>query len=114
MEDSNLRRRKPIDLQSIPFVHFGNCPGYPIKRTTNYRVRVEQLSSTTLRPRPIASERGRDTEVRRVSFGNRDEACYLTRLVLLRALRLLARAQCEALRREAGRCWSELVTLHRE
>lgn len=26
MEDSNLRRRKPTDLQSVPFGHFGNCP----------------------------------------------------------------------------------------
>jgi hypothetical protein len=52
--------------------------------------------------------------VRRVSFGNRDEAHYVTRLVLLRALRPRQQAQCEALRREAGRCWSELVTLHRE
>ena len=27
VEDSNLRRRKPTDLQSVPFGHFGNCPG---------------------------------------------------------------------------------------
>ncbi len=49
-----------------------------------------------------------------MSFGNRDEGSYLTRLVLLRALPPRQQAQCEALRREAGRCWSELVTLHRE
>jgi len=44
-----------------------------------------------------------------VSFGNRDEACYVTRLVLLCALRPRQQAQCEALRREAGRCWSDRV-----
>jgi putative transposase len=49
-----------------------------------------------------------------MAFGNRDEGSYLTRLVLLRALPPRQQAQCEALRREAGRCWSELVTLHRE
>ncbi len=49
-----------------------------------------------------------------MAFGSRDEACYVTRLVLLRALPPRQQAQCEALRREAGRCWSELVTLHRE
>src|SRR5829696_2908967 len=26
-QDSNLRRRKPSDLQSDPFVHFGTRPG---------------------------------------------------------------------------------------
>ena len=26
VEDSNLRRRKPTDLQSVPFGRFGNCP----------------------------------------------------------------------------------------
>src|SRR5258707_9859970 len=49
-----------------------------------------------------------------MAFGTRDEGSYLTRLVLLRALPPRQQAQCEALRREAGRCWSELVTLHRE
>src|SRR5260370_39458194 len=49
-----------------------------------------------------------------MAFGSRDEALYVTRLVLLRALLPRQQAQCEALRREAGRCWSELVTLHRE
>src|SRR5258708_13611761 len=49
-----------------------------------------------------------------MAFGTRDEASYVTRLVLLRALPPRQQAQCEALRREAGRCWSELVTLHRE
>lgn len=49
-----------------------------------------------------------------MSFGNRDEGSYLTRLMLLRALPPRQQAQCEALRREAGRCWSALVTLHRE
>jgi hypothetical protein len=42
-----------------------------------------------------------------MAFGSRDEACYVTRLVLLRALRPRQQAQCEALRREAGRCWSD-------
>ncbi|HKT39788.1 MAG TPA: hypothetical protein VJR48_15545, partial [Ktedonobacterales bacterium] len=39
---------------------------------------------------------------------------YVTRLIPLRHLRTGQWAQCEALRREAGRCWSDLVTAHRQ
>ncbi|HEX8033229.1 MAG TPA: hypothetical protein VF510_05245, partial [Ktedonobacterales bacterium] len=41
------------------------------------------------------------------------EAGYVTRLIVLRRLSKGQEAQCEALRREAGRCWSDLVTMHK-
>src|SRR5579859_5780370 len=39
VEDSNLRRRKPTDLQSVPFGHFGNCPC-----RKDYRLKPARLS----------------------------------------------------------------------
>lgn len=41
------------------------------------------------------------------------EAGYVTRLIVLRRLSKGQEAPCEALRREAGCCWSELVTMHK-
>ena len=38
----------------------------------------------------------------------------VTRLLALRRLTPRQRAQCEALRREAGRCWNSLVMAHKE
>ncbi len=49
-----------------------------------------------------------------MAYGNAGkEAGYVTRLIVLRRLSKGQEAQCEALRREAGRCWSDLVTMHK-
>jgi hypothetical protein len=49
-----------------------------------------------------------------MAYGNAaKEAGYVTRLIVLRRLSKGQEAQCEALRWEAGRCWSELVTMHK-
>ena len=49
-----------------------------------------------------------------MAYGNAaKEAGYVTRQLVLRRLSKGQEAQCETLRREAGRCWSDLVTMHK-
>lgn len=79
----------------------------------DYRLSRASLSSGIGGRFPRLSRPPRRRGGARMAFRTRETRC-VTRLIPLHHLTRRQRAQCEELRREAGRCWASLVTAHRE